>query len=136
MDDIIIVLALESGISFLEFSKSVFKDLNGFTYKLHVFHEMQCCLVAIQWFHVKQHSNIQCTKLQRAKVLCLLHDMRFQFPDYIHMKMSTCCTINYMTGSFFVIYRRSGIKDGWGICFKIGSHTRTAIIPKLPPPES
>ena len=55
-------------------TNTVFKELNGFPYKMHVSTKGNSCRIAIQWFHASRYSGIPYTKIQpyisRVHFLC------------------------------------------------------------------
>ena len=67
-------------------SKSVFKELNGFPYEMHVFREMQFvshCYTVVSCQPISRHSvyKISAVYPSGARVRLFLRDTRFGFPD-------------------------------------------------------
>ena len=72
-------------------TNTVFKDLNGFPYKMHVFNEMQFVshyYTVVSCEPVFRHSIYKNSEKNSAVYLSgaffvFLHDTQFGFPDYI-----------------------------------------------------
>ena len=71
-------------------TNSVFKELNGFLYKMHVFRELQFvshCHTVVSCQQISRHSIYKNSAAYLSgAIFCVLHDTRFMFPDYYMLR--------------------------------------------------